>query len=177
MPSMVPLKACGGALLLCLLAASSHAAEIVVFGDSWGTGARTAFTDMLARHGATVAVDNVAVGGTTAESWARTPDALAAAIRANPDCTHVWLTIGGNDGIFRLLNGERPISDIVTAVVELMRVFVGPAVQEFPHVQIVIWGYDIIDFSGLVCGAFGIGILPGGACVIPSTRRERERER
>ena len=75
------------ALLLLLLAnpTPSDAAEIVIFGDSWGTGASRAFLDMLERHGSTATVDNVAVGGTTAESWARTPDALAAAIRANPE--------------------------------------------------------------------------------------------
>eukprot|EP01052_Picozoa_sp_SAG31_P045459 SAG31_NODE_8306_length_1477_cov_1.867925_1_plen_129_part_10 len=118
-----------GALLPPLLLLLAHprpseAAEVVIFGDSWGTGAGRAFLDMLERHGSTATVDNVAVGGTTAESWARNPDSLAAAIRANPDCTHVWLTIGGNDGIARLLSGQRPIEDVVQTVVDLMRVFV-----------------------------------------------------
>ena len=167
-PAMPPTQPRFWLLLLLSLASiavsPAGAAEIVIFGDSWGTGGGQAFLDMLDRYGSTVAVDNVAVGGTTAESWSRTPDALAAAIRANPDCTHVWLTIGGNDGIARLLAGERPIEGVIDTVVDLMRIFVDPAVAEFPHVQIVMWGYDIIDFSGIVCGALGLGILP--ECVL-----------
>merc|ERR1712070_131109 len=85
-------------------------ADVVVFGDSWGTGARAAFQDMF-RGAATV--DNRAVGGTFAQTWALTPNALRDAVSANPTASHVWLSLGGNDGIARLAIGQRPIEDIV----------------------------------------------------------------
>ena len=40
--------------LLALLAGAAQGARVVVFGDSWATGARTAFTDMFDNHGANV---------------------------------------------------------------------------------------------------------------------------
>ena len=29
-----------------------------------------------------------------------------------------------------------------------------------PHVQVLIFGYEIIDLGGLVCGLMGLGLLP-----------------
>jgi hypothetical protein len=48
---MVRLHARASMLALLLLAAatSASAAQVVVFGDSWATGARTAFVDMFVR--------------------------------------------------------------------------------------------------------------------------------
>jgi hypothetical protein len=72
------------ALLLLLGAAilgfGADAAQVVVFGDSWATGARAAFTDMFDNHGANVTVDNRGVGGTFAQTWALTPNALRDAV-------------------------------------------------------------------------------------------------
>ena len=43
-----------GAVCLVGMLASVQGAQVVVFGDSWATGARTAFTDMFDNHGANV---------------------------------------------------------------------------------------------------------------------------
>eukprot|EP01050_Picozoa_sp_SAG11_P013894 SAG11_NODE_1660_length_4498_cov_5.293021_2_plen_225_part_00 len=113
-----------------------HSAQVVVFGDSWGTGARTAFVDMFDRHNAGVTVDNRAVGGTFAQMYALTPNALRNAVSANPDATHVWLSLGGNDGIARLAIGQRPIEAIVNATVGFLKMSLDPLVEMHPHIQV-----------------------------------------
>ena len=75
--------------------AAANAAEVVVFGDSWGTEGKKAFQDMFDKRGVKVSINNVAVGGTTAAGWAKQPDALKQAM--DKDTKHVWVTIGGND--------------------------------------------------------------------------------
>jgi len=55
-------------ILAITLISLSNAADIVVFGDSWGTYGRAAFADVMGKHG--LSVDNVAVGGTTAAGYA-----------------------------------------------------------------------------------------------------------
>lgn len=56
-------------LLGAALLGAADAAQVVVFGDSWATSARDAFTDMFANNGADVTVDNRGVGGTFAQTW------------------------------------------------------------------------------------------------------------
>eukprot|EP01043_Picozoa_sp_COSAG02_P011658 COSAG02_NODE_433_length_22435_cov_151.224078_13_plen_330_part_00 len=136
------------------------AAQVVVFGDSWATGARTAFTDMFANHGANVTVDNRGVGGTFAQTWALTPNALRDAVTANPDATHVWLSLGGNDGIARLAIGQRPVSDIVDVTVGFLRMSLDPLFEMHPHIQLLVFGYEIIDLGGLLCGLMGLALMP-----------------
>ena len=50
----VGMMRCVGAVCLLGLLAGARGAQVVVFGDSWATGARTAFTDMFDNHGANV---------------------------------------------------------------------------------------------------------------------------
>ena len=151
---------CVGAVCLLGLLAGARGAQVVVFGDSWATGARTAFTDMFDNHGANVTVDNRGVGGTFAEGWAETPNALRDAVSANPDATHVWLSLGGNDGILRLATGQRPISEITEVTVGFLRVILDPLFEAHPHIQLLVFGYEIIDLGGLVCGLMGLVLLP-----------------
>lgn len=76
--------------------------------------------DLFDNHGRPdVTVDNRGVGGTFAQTWALTPNALRDAVTANPDATNVWLMLGGNDGIARLAVGQRPIEDIVEVPIVL----------------------------------------------------------
>ena len=49
-----------------------------MFGDSWGTYGRSAFADVMGKHGLTV--DNYAIGGTTAAGWANKPNELKEAV-------------------------------------------------------------------------------------------------
>jgi hypothetical protein len=144
-----------------LLCSAVEGAQVVVFGDSWATGARTAFVDMFANHGADVTVDNRGVGGTFAQTWALTPNALRDAVTANPDATHVWLSLGGNDGIARLGIGQRPIEDIVEVTVGFLKMSLDPLFAMHPHIQLVVFGYEIIDLGpGLVCAIMGTALMP-----------------
>ena len=98
-------------LALAILFHLSFAAEIIVFGDSWGTYGKKSFHEVFTeKHGMTV--DNVAVGGTTAAGWAKDKNALKDAVDKNPDAKYVWLTIGGNDASPQLL-ANKPIEEIV----------------------------------------------------------------
>ncbi len=53
------------------LIAVTFTAEVVVFGDSWGTYGEKAFEEMFSSRGYNTTVANVAVGGTTAAEWAQ----------------------------------------------------------------------------------------------------------
>lgn len=80
-------------IAVCLLAITAQAAQLVVFGDSWGTEGRKSLQQVFGAKGVTI--DNVAKSGSTAEQWARQPNSLRDAVRKNPDAKWVWLTIGG----------------------------------------------------------------------------------
>ena len=114
-------------------------------------------------------MDNRGVGGTFAEGWAETPNALRDAVTANPDATHVWLSLGGNDGILRLATGQRPIAEITEVTVGFLRVILDPLFEAHPHIQLLVFGYEIIDLGGLVCGLMGLVLLPecsgSAACI------------
>lgn len=100
------------------------------------------------------------MGGTFAQTWALTPNALRDAVTANPDATHVWLSLGGNDGIARLGIGQRPISDIVEVTVGFLRMSLDPLFEMHPHIQLLVFGYEIIDLGGLLCGLMGLALMP-----------------
>ena len=51
-----------------------NAADVVVFGDSWGVEGASAFQKNMQSHGLTVT--NKAIAGTTAEGWSKTPNCL-----------------------------------------------------------------------------------------------------
>lgn len=91
---------------------------------------------------------------------ALTPNALRDAVTANPDATHVWLSLGGNDGIFRLGIGQRPISDIVEVSVGFLRMSLDPLFAMHPHIQLLVFGYEIIELDGLLCGIMGLALMP-----------------
>ena len=79
---------------------------------------------------------------------------------ANPDATHVWLSLGGNDGIARLGIGQRPISDIVEVTVGFLRMSLDPLFEMHPRIQLLVFGYEIIDLGGLLCGLMGLALMP-----------------
>jgi lysophospholipase L1-like esterase len=80
-------------------AGPSHAARIVVFGDSWGVPAATALQQVLIDHGLADTVAGAAVGGETAFDLSRPPGLqyITDNLDAHPDADLVHLSIGGND--------------------------------------------------------------------------------
>jgi hypothetical protein len=86
-------------LLIIMLANPAPAAEIVVFGDSWGVPAAPALQTVLTNRGRTETVANAAVGGETASNLSSASGLLHITnnLAANPDVEFVHLSIGGND--------------------------------------------------------------------------------
>lgn len=147
-------------VLVVLLASAALAAEVVVFGDSWGALAGTQLQEMFTKRGVDIDVYNGAIGGTTARFWARDPDSLVDMVKENPDCKWVWLSIGGNDAIFELALG-RPIETILEDAINNTRIFVDRLVEYDPTIQIVQFGYDIVNFE------MSVGCRTAGKVLIP----------
>jgi len=146
-----------------------QSAQIVVFGDSWGVFGRNQFATVMGRHGLTV--DNVAVGATTAQFWASLPNSLRDAVARNPDCRWVWLTIGGNDAMFKLAQGV-PIPQVIEEAIRDTSTFLRPMFTQFPNVRVVQFGYDILSFSMPLCPLVADLVLP--QCRLDTTCINRE---
>jgi len=147
--------------LLALLVAVSlaSAANVVQFGDSWaalfGGGVQSEFEQMFRSRGYNVTVANRAIGGTTAEYYASNPNSILT--RLDADTRWVWISIGGNDGIYGLPG--TPIDELVEQVIEWEQVFVDPVLEERPDVRLVQFGYDIVDFC-TTCASLGNSLFP-----------------
>jgi len=135
-----------------LLCSSALAADIVVFGDSWGTYGRASFAAMAKAHGLTV--DNVAVSGSTAAEWAEDPLSLKKVLDKNTDAKFVWLTIGGNDARPKMEKGI-PIGEIVKQVLVDIKTFLDPFLAAYPRVKMVTFGYDVLFWGYLMCQGTG----------------------
>lgn len=88
----------------------------------------------MMKHGLTV--DNVAIGGTTAAGWARDKMALKEAVDNNPDAKYVWLTIGGNDSMPKLLSNT-PIQSILDQLNVDSKIFLDELFKAHPHIKVV----------------------------------------
>jgi lysophospholipase L1-like esterase len=145
-------------IVFCALVAA-QAAQLVVFGDSWGTeGAKSLNQVFGQQHGITI--DNVAVGGTTAKDWADRPTYLRDVVARNSDAKWVWLTIGGNDAKNELPFGVT-IDKLIQELINRTSTFLDPLFKANPSIKVVQFGYDILTFSkGLICPAMGKVILP-----------------
>ena len=124
----------------------AFAAEIVVFGDSWAEGGADELEDAVHDLGLRdLDVDPQGIGGTTAEYWASLPDALPAAVAANPDARWVWLSIGGNDlfAHYYAGNGANNAADYDTH----LRVMLDALFAADPDVKVVMFGYDFVNFE------------------------------
>ncbi len=126
---------------------SALASEVVVFGDSWAEGGGDELADVLAAHGRRdLAVENLGVGGTTAEYWNTTaPTALSDAVSANADAQIVWLSILGNDtfGYYAASQG----ASASARNEEELRALVGGLVAEHPDIVVLMLGYDYVNFE------------------------------
>jgi lysophospholipase L1-like esterase len=135
-----------------LLCCAVQAADIIVFGDSWGTYGAVSFDKMAANHGLTVS--NVAVSGSTAAEWAADPLSLKKVVDDNPDAKFVWLTIGGNDARPKMELGL-PIVEIVKAVLVDIQTFLDPYLKAYPSLKLVTFGYDVLFWGYLMCQGTG----------------------
>lgn len=149
-----------------------HAADVVIFGDSWGVYGRRAFHDLMEKKGLTV--DNRAIAASTASFWATNgfETALKSALDDNRDAKYVWLTIGGNDIIPKFVIGE-DTATIMAQTVADTRVFLDKAFEAYPNIKVVQFGYDLLDFedNNPVCNVLGwqvsktyCGIFPTREC-------------
>jgi len=127
----------------------------------------------MGKYGFTV--DNVAVAGSTASRWAREKEKLKEAVDANPDAKYVWLTIGGNDAMPKLLS-MTPIDDIIEHCVEETRIFLDVLFEAHPDIKVVQFPYDILNFQSfnLLCNALGTMFFNGYCGLIPSKRCSNE---
>jgi len=135
-----------------LLCSVAQAADIIVFGDSWGTYGAASFEKMARSHGLTV--DNVAVSGSTAADWAADPTSLKRVADDNPDAKYVWLTIGGNDARPKMEKGI-PIAQIVKEVLVDIKIFLDPYLEAHPTLKMVTFGYDVLFWSYAMCQGTG----------------------
>lgn len=144
----------------------AQGAQLVVFGDSWGTeGAKSLQQVFQKQHGITI--DNVAVSGSTALDWALRPNYLRDVVARNSDATWVWLTIGGNDAKNELPLGVS-VDKVIQELINRTSAFLDPLFKANPNVKVVQFGYDILTFGkGIICPAMGALILP--ACKLNTT--------
>lgn len=136
------------AVVLACLFAVCFGADLVVFGDSWGTEGAPALKKMCAAHNLTIS--NHAVAGSTAQEWALVPNKLTQWVQQNPDAKYVWITIGGNDAAPMLQDGDS--IDVITAKVSgWIKAFVDPLFAAVPKIKVVSFGYDILFWGYFEC--------------------------
>lgn len=136
-------------LLVVALTCLAHAEDVIVFGDSWGTEGATSFKNMMSSHNMTVKFH--AIGGTTAEFWARTPNVLKNLVDKTPDAKYIWVTIGGNDAAPMLEEGL-PVDEITSKVLGWCEIFYDPLFEAHPDIKVVQFGYDILFWDYVLDG-------------------------
>jgi lysophospholipase L1-like esterase len=141
-----------------LMVAFVQSADIVVFGDSWGTQGGASFKKMASSHGLTVS--NHAVSGSTAAQWAKPGKVndLTNWVEQNKDAKYVWITIGGNDAADGMEAGQ-PISKILGDFQKNERKFIEPLFKAVPNIKVVQFGYDILFWDYFECTATATAIF------------------
>jgi len=111
----------------------------------------------MGKHGLTV--DNVAVSGTSAADWAKDPYAMANAVRKNPDCKYVWLTIGGNDAVPHFIDKD-PWNETKPVMLADTKVFLDIFFDEFPNIKVVHFGYEVLNWESvnIICNGLGVAL-------------------
>eukprot|EP00004_Rigifila_ramosa_P002583 TRINITY_DN126_c0_g1_i1.p1 TRINITY_DN126_c0_g1~~TRINITY_DN126_c0_g1_i1.p1 ORF type:complete len:277 (-),score=62.91 TRINITY_DN126_c0_g1_i1:480-1208(-) len=137
-------------LALLLLVCSATAADIIVFGDSWGEFAASNLEAAIKLRHPDHNVINSAVGGTTAEFWALNSEVLPNVVSLQPECLlgqcWVWLSIGGNDFLTRMIN-RVPVDDIAVKAVNDTATILQALFDRHPRTRVVMFGYDILNFE------------------------------
>jgi hypothetical protein len=143
--------------------------QVIIIGDSWGTEGGPELEKVFTEHGATWKTANYAVGGTTTDSWAKSPDRMVNDINRNSDAEYVWLTLGGNDAADYLpsCTSKHPYPDlqcmnyIIWHMINNTIIMLDPVFKAHPHIQVVQFGYDILNFQKGICSAEGAQLIHG----------------
>ena len=139
-------------LMPMLLLSLALGADVIVVGDSWGTGAgATEFSAMAKVRN--LSVDNIAIGGSTIEAWQTDSYLLRLfeALTASPDARFIWLTLGGNDYLNGLGAGKSE-GELIPQMQRGLERILDELFKYNKHVQVVGFGYDIPNYdSSLGC--------------------------
>eukprot|EP01083_Nonionella_stella_P285916 973179_1 len=153
------------ALTVCFVASK----QVVIIGDSWGTKGGKELQAVFKEHGATWEIANYAQGGTTTADWAKHPDRMVDDINKNPDAEYVWLTLGGNDAADYLpgctrkhpLPDEQCINYVLNESISNIEIMLNPVFEQHPGIQVVQFGYDIMNFQKGYCSLEGQDVMHG----------------
>jgi len=134
------------ALLLMCLVSPAFAAEIVVFGDSWGVPAAPSLQTVITNHGHSESVAGAAVGGETAAnlSSASGLQHITDTLAANPDVELVHLSIGGNDFLAQWNSTLTPAQEasLFQGISDDVETIVDHILAQAPSVLILWSSYD-----------------------------------
>jgi len=138
-------------LFILMLPTLAQSADIVVFGDSWGTYGAASFKKMASAHGLTVA--NHAVAGSTAAHWASAANInkLTNWVKQSK-AKYVWVTIGGNDA-WEQMEVNTSIPKVLASITGNCEKFYKPLFKAVPDIKVVQFGYDVLFWDELECRA------------------------
>lgn len=146
---------------------SAAGADVLVIGDSWGTHGADEFQKMFSSRGVTKKIDNAAIGGTTTEDWIRRKNDITKLVTGNPNATHMWVTLGGNDAFKQM-----PLCTKISTQAKCINKILGRAEKNFAEIASIVYkanpklrmmgfGYDIMAFQKLpLCPSAVAGVLP-----------------
>eukprot|EP01083_Nonionella_stella_P024849 68458_1 len=158
-------------IIVATLFTLSLADQVLVAGDSWGEKGHPFLQNVLASHNNTkdLKVKSYAVGGTTTSDWISPPTKLLDIVNENPDAEYLWLTLGGNDAADYMPKctrrhpypDETCINNIVSIMVNNTMIMLDPVLKQYPHLQVVQFGYDILNFQKDICSFYGSDLIHG----------------
>jgi lysophospholipase L1-like esterase len=127
-------------------AAPAAAAQIVVFGDSWGVPAAPALQAVIIAHGLPDTVYNAAVAGETASNLSSVAGRqhITDGLGSNPDADLVHLSIGGNDFLGQWTSNLAPAEEaaLFQAITNDVETIVDHILAVRPGVRILWSSYD-----------------------------------
>lgn len=140
-------------LSLCDNLTPVESAQVLVFGDSWGSFGWPYLQKMLDSHDTNLTVRSYAVGGTTSTFWARDPNIINGWVDKNPDAEYIWLSIGGNDVIEFMPNCtihesmDECVTQLAAMVTKNTISFLTPVFENHSNIKLVQFGYDIMNLA------------------------------
>jgi len=123
------------------LAQCAVATNILIIGDSWGSFAGEKLLEDACDGSV---VRNIAVGGTRARRWAEeryTNRRLRSLRNFVPD--YAWLTIGGNEFVFSLLDDQCEPEEDPEIIARNVRKIADLLIERYPNIKIVTTGYGL----------------------------------
>eukprot|EP01080_Neovahlkampfia_damariscottae_P002667 gene2667-3863_t len=130
-----------------LIIYSTIALEFANIGDSWGTHGFRVFQQKCKQTSPNSKVSMFAVGGTTAQQWASSQgiQKLKKIFTNNPNITHIWMTVGGNDAMN--LCRQRKCDEYEASVLKDSRNIMKLLVSLKPSIKVSSLGYDLLSWE------------------------------